>query len=98
MGVVLAAVAIILISFGFNNLNRWGLGVARPGAPFDIFGLSPAAPMIVIGVVLLQSFLVWTRRRQQAGKTPLLDLVSSSRARSALRSTSCSRSSRWRRR
>jgi hypothetical protein len=33
VGVVLAAAAIILISFGFNNLNRWGLGVARPGAP-----------------------------------------------------------------
>jgi len=74
VGVVLAAAAIILISFGFNNLNRWGLGVARPGAPFDILGLSPAVPMIVIGVALLQSFLVWTRRRQEAGKTPLLDL------------------------
>ena len=74
VGVVLAAAAIILISFGFNNLNRWGLGVARPGAPFDILGLSPAVPMIVIGVALLQAFLVWTRRRQEAGKTPLLDL------------------------
>ncbi|HEY2616984.1 MAG TPA: MFS transporter [Acetobacteraceae bacterium] len=74
VGVLLAAVAVILITFGFNNVNRWGLGVARPGAPFDIFGLSPAVPMIVIGAVLLQSFLVWTRRRQQAGKTPLLDL------------------------
>ena len=74
MGVVLAAAAIILISFGFNNLNRWGLGVARPGAPFSIVGLSPAAPMIVIGVLLLQSFVIWTRRRQQVGKTPLLDL------------------------
>ena len=30
VGVVLAAAAIILISFGFNNLNRWGLGLARP--------------------------------------------------------------------
>jgi MFS family permease len=74
VGVVLAAAAIILISFGFNNLNRWGLGVARPGAPFDIFGLSPALPMIVVGIVLGQAFLVWTRRRQVAGKTPLLAL------------------------
>lgn len=74
VGVVLAAAAIILISFGFNNLNRWGLGVARPGAPFDIFGLSPAPVMIVIGIVLLQAFIVWTRRQQEAGRTPLLDL------------------------
>jgi predicted MFS family arabinose efflux permease len=74
VGVVLAAAAIILISFGFNNLNRWGLGLARPGAPFDIFGLSPAPPMIVIGIALGQAFFAWTRRRRAAGKTPLLAL------------------------
>jgi predicted MFS family arabinose efflux permease len=74
VGVVLAATAIILISFGFNNLNRWGLGTARPGAPFDIFGMSPAPIMIVVGIALLQGFIGWTRRRQATGKTPLLDL------------------------
>jgi MFS family permease len=73
-GVVLAAAAIILISFGFNNLNRWGLGLARPGAPFDILGLSPAPVMIVVGIVLGQAFLAWTHRRQAAHKTPLLAL------------------------
>ena len=30
--------------------------------------------MIVIGVVLLQAFIAWTRRAQAAGGTPLLDL------------------------
>jgi len=75
IGVVLAAAAIILISFGFNNLNRWGLGVAGPNAPFNLLGLSPAPIMIVLGIVLGQSFLVWTRRREEAGKTPLLALV-----------------------
>jgi MFS family permease len=74
VGVVLAAASVILISFGFNNLNRWGLGVAAPGAPFDILGLSPAPVMIVIGIVLLQSFIAWSRRQQAAGRTPLLDL------------------------
>jgi MFS family permease len=86
VGVVLAAVAIILISFGFNNLNRWGLGVARPGAPFELFGLSPAPVMIVIGIALLQTFIVWTRRQQRAGRTPLLDLrvITSNRERAAV--------------
>jgi predicted MFS family arabinose efflux permease len=74
VGVVLAALAIIMISFGFNNLNRWGLGIATPGAPFNLFGLSPAPVMIVIGIVIMQAFLMWTRKRQEAGKTPLLDL------------------------
>jgi predicted MFS family arabinose efflux permease len=74
LGVALAAVAILLISFGFNNLNRWGLGLARPAAPFDLFGLSPAPVMIVFGIVFGQAFLMWTRRRQETGKTPLLAL------------------------
>jgi len=74
IGVVFAASAIILISFGFNNLNRWGLGLAGPNAPFDILGLSPAPVMIVVGIVLGQAFLRWTHRRGESGKTPLLAL------------------------
>lgn len=73
-GVVLAAASIVLISFGFNNLNRWGLGLAGLNAPFDVLGLSPAPIMIVLGVLLGQAFLVWTRKRQADGKTPLLAL------------------------
>lgn len=73
-GVVLAASAIILLSFGFNNLNRWGFGLVRDGAPFDLLGFSPAPFMIVLGIVLGQAFVVWTRRRQEQGKTPLLAL------------------------
>lgn len=74
VGVLLAASAIVLISFGFNNLNRWGLGLATPNAPFDIVGMSPAPAMIVLGIVLGQAFLMWTHRRQAAGRTPLLAL------------------------
>jgi predicted MFS family arabinose efflux permease len=74
VGVALAAAAIILISFGFNNLNRWGLLMAGPGAPFSLVGLSPAALMVVIGVIGIQLFLVWTQRRQAAQLTPLLSL------------------------
>ena len=74
VGVFLAAAAIILISFGFNNLNGWGFGVARPGAPFTLLGLSPAPVMIVLGIVLGQAFFLWSRQREAANKTPLLPL------------------------
>ncbi|MBZ6077873.1 MFS transporter [Microvirga puerhi] len=74
VGVILAAAAIILISFGFNNLNRWGLGLAQPGAPFSLLGFSPAPVMIVVGAALGQTFLAWTRRREAAGQTPLVAL------------------------
>ena len=75
VGVVLAAAAIVLISFGFNNLNRWGLGLATANAPFNLLGLSPAPILIVMGIVLGQAFLMWTHRRQAAGRTPLLALA-----------------------
>ncbi len=86
IGVILAAIAILLISFGFNNLNRWGIGEARLSAPFDILGLSPAPFMIVLGIIVGQGFLVWTRRRQASGKTPLLALqvISSASERAAV--------------
>jgi predicted MFS family arabinose efflux permease len=86
VGVVLAAAAIVLISFGFNNLNRWGLGLAGPNAPFDLFGVSPAPIMIVLGIVLGQAFMSWTRKRQAAGKTPLLalDVIDSPQERAAV--------------
>jgi hypothetical protein len=74
IGVVLAAAAIIFISFGFNNLNRWGLGFASPNAPFDLAGLSPAPVMIVVGIILLQVFIRRCRQVAAAGGTPLLDL------------------------
>lgn len=86
VSVVLAASAIILITFGFNNLNRWGLGIARPAAPFDVLGMSPAPLMIVVGIVLLQAFVRWTRRVQARGGTPLLDLrvITSNQERAAM--------------
>jgi predicted MFS family arabinose efflux permease len=91
VGVLLAATAIILISFGFNNLNRWGLGLAGPNAPFDLLGLSPAPVFIVVGIVLGQAFLMWTHRRQAAGKTPLLalEVIDSPQERAAVYALFC---------
>src|SRR5690606_13041932 len=74
IGAVLAAVAVILISFGFNNLNRWGLVVANAGAPFSLFGLSPAPFMVVTGIILGQGFFIWSQKRMAGNKTPLLAL------------------------
>jgi MFS family permease len=74
VGAVLAAVAIALISIGFNNLNAWGLVVAKPEAPIAPLGLSPAPFMVVIGIVLVQAFFGWSELRVQRSKAPLLAL------------------------
>lgn len=74
VGVVLSALAIALILFGFNNLNAWGIVVAKPAAPISILGLSPVPFMLLLGVVLGQAFFAWSERRVAHKKTPLLAL------------------------
>ena len=73
-GAILAAISIILISFGANNLNTWGMLMAKNAAPFDLFGISPAFFMIIIGFFIGQLFFAWVKLRAQAGEAPLLKL------------------------
>jgi MFS family permease len=74
LGAVLAAVSILLISLGFNNLNSWGFIAATSNAPFDIFGMSPVPVMLVFGIFLAQAFFFWAHRRAAQKKEPLLAL------------------------
>ncbi|MBF6086823.1 MFS transporter [Nocardia cyriacigeorgica] len=82
----LIGAGIMLLTIGFNNLNAWGVFFADPNAPFDLLGVSPAPVLIVLGIMLGQAFLVWTRRRMRDGKAPLIDLtvLGSSRERAAV--------------
>lgn len=86
IGAILAASAIILISFGANNLNNWGVLLAAPDAPFSVLGLSPALMMMVMGVLLGQVFFAWSFKMRDAGKMPLfaLEVLDSSHERAAL--------------
>jgi MFS family permease len=74
VGVLLSAMALICIIFGFNNLRNWGVLQARPAAPFDLAGVSPAPALIVVGVVIMTAFFAWSHRRANAGQTPLIAL------------------------
>ncbi|WP_454050940.1 MFS transporter [Cellulomonas sp. Marseille-Q8402] len=71
---LLIGVGIVCLTLGFNNLSSWGLLVATPDAPFSVSGASPAPLLVVLGVVLGQTFFWWTRRRAASGRTPLVDL------------------------
>ena len=74
VGVALSAAAVMVFTLGLNNLSHWGVWQARPAAPTDIFGRSPAPLMVVAGLMLGLVFVVWTRKQAAKGKTPLLDL------------------------
>jgi predicted MFS family arabinose efflux permease len=86
LGIVLVAVAIILISLGANALTEWGLLLARPLAPFNVLGMSPAPFMILAGALLLKAFVFWSRRLKSKGGTPLvaLEVLETRKERSAL--------------
>jgi len=83
---ILIGAGIVTLTLGVNNLNSWGLLQAGRGAPFDIAGISPAPVLIVVGVVFVQLFFLWTRRRAKEGRVPLVSLsvFGSSRERAAV--------------
>jgi len=85
VGAVLAALAIILISLGFNNLTTWGMLLASPEAPVSVLGLSPSLIMIVAGIVIGQGFFAWAKKRHEQKKSPLLalEVLDSSQERAA---------------
>ncbi len=74
IGALLAAIAIVLLSFGFSGLNSWGVWDATTQAPFDILGISPAPVLIVFGVVVGQVFFLWLRRRGREHRPRIFDL------------------------
>lgn len=73
-GAIIAAVAIIFLSFGFSGLASWGTWFATNQAPFDILGLSPAPLLILLGAIAGQVFFRWVRKRQDAKLPRILDL------------------------
>lgn len=86
VGLLLAACAIFLIGAGCNNLADWGAVFARPAAPVQLLTLSPALLVIALGAVFLKLFLLWSRRVEASGGTPLvaLDVFASPEERAAL--------------
>lgn len=73
-GALLAAAAIILLSFGFSGLATWGVWDATAAAPFDVLGVSPAPILVIVGVVVGQVFFVWIGRRQRLHLSRIFDL------------------------
>ena len=73
-GALIAAAAIILLSFGFSGLTSWGALLATANAPFNVLGISPAPLLILAGAITGQLFFVWLRSRKAAGKPQIFDL------------------------
>jgi hypothetical protein len=74
-GAGISALAIPLLTLGINNLNGWGPLLAKPGAPFQPLGLSPAPLLIVAGLALMVAFFRGQKVAVSRGQTPLLSPV-----------------------
>jgi MFS family permease len=86
VGAALAALAILFISVGSDNLTAWGVLQARPATPFSLLDISPAPLLILGGIFLGQAFITWSRKRKARGGTPLvaLEVLDTPKERSAL--------------
>lgn len=74
-GVGLAAVGLFLLLIGLSSISSWGLVAPLAGAPFTIFGISPALPVAVAGVVVLGVLVAVERRVEAKGGIPVLPSV-----------------------
>ncbi len=74
-GVALAAIGLFLLLIGVSRVSSWGLVAPMAAAPFTIFGISPALPLAVLGIVVLALLVVVERRVEEKGGIPVLPSV-----------------------
>lgn len=51
-GTIIASLGLFLFIIGVSKISTWGL-ITPINSPFDIFGISPALPCIILGFILL---------------------------------------------
>lgn len=71
-GVVLAASGLFLFLIGISSISSWGLIEPLPGCPFTIFGISPALPMVLVGLIVLGALIPIERRVEEKNGVALL--------------------------
>lgn len=73
VGSLLSASGLAVIVFGVLQAGTWGW-LKPMNSPVEPFGFSLAPFVIAAGLVLVGFFTSWERRREQAGKDPLVHL------------------------
>jgi MFS family permease len=68
----LSAAGVVFTIIGVNQTSLWGLVAAYSSAPFNLFGISPALLLVVLGVVIVSLFLSRQQRLRSQDRNPLL--------------------------
>ncbi len=77
VGVLLSATGLAALVFGVLQTSSWGWVVPRvpegPDATAQFLNLSLSFWFVIGGFLLLWGFMLWLRRRKDAGREPLVD-------------------------
>lgn len=71
VGSLLSALGLGLVVYGVLSASRWGW-LAPRDSPLTPFGFSLTPFVVAAGAVLLYAFRAWERRREDAGRGPLV--------------------------
>ncbi len=72
LGTGIAAVGLFLFLVGLSRISAWGLIEPFAECPFTIFGISPALPMAVLGLILLVILVPVEKRVEEKNGIALL--------------------------
>jgi MFS family permease len=80
-GALLSVCGLLTLVSGLGLAGSWGLLFATPMAPVSFFGASPAGALLLLGLLLIQCFFAWQRRRVARGQPPLISPLATDSAR-----------------
>lgn len=72
IGVALAASGLFLFLIGISSISSWGLIEPLEGCPFKLFGISPALPVALAGLIVLVALAPIEKRIEQTNGVALL--------------------------
>ena len=73
MSIALSAVGVLMLVAAINQIGSWGLLLAADGAPLSVLGLSPVLALLLIGGLVLHTFVARQHALLDTDRTPLLD-------------------------
>jgi len=79
IGVILSSVGMLSLVYGIIEASTYGWWTAKKvfsifGQSYQLWGLSITPFAIVLGLIILVCFLLWEKRIERLGKTPLVSL------------------------
>lgn len=71
-GVALAASGLFLFLVSVSSISSWGLIEPLSGCPFTVFGISPALPLALVGLLILAALVPIEKRIEKKNGVALL--------------------------